>query len=226
MASIDLTSVTSAKAWMPGLSSTTTMDDDLIQSCITAWSTAFLLFTGQGDQNNDNAQSPFTQVCQFNETYDGSGTYRLFLRNRPVQNVSSVTINGVAIAQSGAVGAAGYVIDGTGKSIALRQGITGWGSPGPTFYNYQSGPFSAMAPGLRFTLGIQNINVQYAAGYSQVPFDIQEAANIVVQQNYKRRSYQDEKSRSVAGGGGSIVYGDWALDPRVREVIARYSRTL
>src|SRR6266849_2421831 len=124
--SLDLTTVDLVKSWLTGFGSAASSGDDaLIQSCITAWGYEFLHRTGQGDQNGDLLQSPFTQVCNFNETYDGSGTYRLFLKNRPIVNVSALTINGINITPSGRVGVSGYVVDGTAKSIALRQGVAG-----------------------------------------------------------------------------------------------------
>lgn len=224
---LDLTTLNIVKSWIPGLNpSTPTADDPVIQSCITSWGYEFLKRTGQGDQNQDFEQSPFTAVCTFNETYDGMGTYRLFLRNRPIQSVIQLVINTVAIAQSTAVGAAGYVVDGSGKSIALRQGIVGWGSPSPTYWSYQAGPFSTMSTGLKFWQGIQNVSVQYTAGYSTVPADIQECANKVVAQNYQRRSWVDEASRAMAGGGGTIRYRDWDIPIECQLIVDRYTRTL
>ena len=203
-----------------------TSDDALIQSCITSWGYQFLARTGLGDQNRDFQQSPFVQVCSFTDTYDGTGTFRLFLRNRPIISVTSLNINGVSIAASTAVGTAGYVIDGTAKSIALRQGVIGWGSPSPTYWSYQAGPFSTLGTGLKFWPGIQNVSVQYTAGYDITPWDIVECANKVVAQTYRRRSWVDEASRAMAGGGGTIRYRDWAIQPECQDVIDRYTRVL
>ena len=224
---LDLTTLDQVKAYLPGLTpGVATADDALIQSLITSWGYEFLSRTGQGDQSGDYQQSPFTAVGTFNETYDGKGTYRLFVKNRPIVNVTSVIINGVSIMQSGAVGVGGYVVDGTGKSIALRQGVIGWGSPSPTSWNYQSGPFAALGVGLKFWVGIQNVNVQYSAGYAFTPSDITLCANLVVTQNYKRRNWIDEASRAMAAGGGTVRYRDWDIPPEAERVVERYSRTL
>jgi hypothetical protein len=64
--------------------STTTIDDSVLQSCITAWGYEFLTRTGLGDQNGDFQQSPFNQVCSFNET--GSvGGITLSTTEKPLQ---------------------------------------------------------------------------------------------------------------------------------------------
>jgi hypothetical protein len=223
---IDLTTLDAVKNWIPGLDPNTASDDDVnLQSIITAWSYEFLNRTGLGDQNGDFTQSPFVQICEFKETYDGSGTLRLFLKNRPIRSVIGLSVNGVSVTASTSPSQYGYVIDGNGKSIALRQGLSAWASPGPSYGGYQSGPFRKFS-GLRFYEGIQNIYVDYTAGYNQTPHDIEECAKKVVHQNYKRPSWVDEMSRALAGGGGTIRYRDWDLPPECCKTVERYTRTL
>src|SRR5438105_169179 len=154
---LDLCTTQSVKDWIIGLHGTVG-DIEILQDIITAWGYEFLHRTGLGDQNGDFKQSPFTSITSFNDTYDGTGTYRLFLKNRPIVNVASLTINGMQIAASGSVATQGYVVDGNAKSIALRSGIPGTGAPSPTFSQWQAGPFHALGGGLRFWKGIQNIN--------------------------------------------------------------------
>jgi len=220
---LDLTSIAIFKNWA-GISASSINDDDVIQQCITAWGSMFLWLTGYGDQNGDLTQSPFNSICDFNETYDGKGTYRLFLNNRPIRSVTAVNINGIAVQQSSGYAVQGWVVDGTGKSISLRSSLTGWGTYGT--WGWPSGPFSALGSGLRFWRGVQNINVQYSAGYDVTPLDIQTAANVVVLQNYKRRKYQDEATRSMSGGAGSTRYQNWSIPPEVQTVVESYARTL
>jgi hypothetical protein len=222
---IDLITVQDMHDWIPGLKQSNTDEDAVLQSIITAWSAEFLNRTGMGSQNNDIAASPFTSISNFDEFYDGMGGTRLFVKNRPIKTVALVSINGISIPASSGVAVQGYVIDGTAKSIALRTGIPGTGSPSPLFYQWQAGPFRALG-GLRFWTGIQNIEVQYSAGYTAIPADVAEAAKIVVHQNYKRRNFADEASRAVAGGGGSVRYRDWDIPPSADWVIQRYTRTL
>lgn len=222
---LDLTTVDQIKNWIPALASAGPGDDAVLQSCITAWGFEFLNRTGMGNQNGDMLQSPFNSICTFNETYDGRGTYRLFLRNRPIRSVILLTINGIQINPSSAVSIQGWVIDGNAKSIGLRTGDSGWG--GSLVQSaWQSGSYRAFAGGMRFYSGLQNVNVQYTAGYNNTPADIVECCNKVVHQNYKRRSWVDEESRAMTGGGGSIRYRSWDIPPECQATIDRYARTL
>ena len=222
---LDLTTVDQVKSWIPGLAAAGSADDAIIQACITAWGFEFLNRTGLGNQNGDLLQSPFCGVCNFSETYDGTGTYRLFVRNRPVKNVSALIINGIQVAQSSGFSVQGWVIDGTGKSISLRPGLLGWGGSFPQTA-WQSGAYRAFGGGMRFFEGIQNIYLQYSAGYNNTPADVVQCANKVVAQNYRRRSWVDEASRAMSGGAGTIRYRDWDLPSECQYVVDRYTRTL
>lgn len=222
---LDLTSVDQVKDWIPGLSGTTsTPDDAKIQFIITAWSFEFLHRTGRGDQSGDYHQSPYTSVCQWNETYDGSGTERLFLRNRPIVSIQSLVINGIPVAASPGYPTQGYVIDGTRKSISMRGGM--YGMPNMYWNSWQAGPYHAFAGSRGFPRGLQNISVSYSAGYSVTPADIVQCANIVVAQNYSRPKWIDEESRAMAGGGGTTRYRSWDVPVECQLVVDRYTRTL
>lgn len=219
----DLTTLEQVKAFVPGLNNSNT-DDAVIQSLITAWGYEFLRRTGRGDQGGDFTQSPFTGICSWNETYDGTGRDRLFVRNGPIKTVSSLYINGIAIAASSGYPVTGYVIDGTGKSISLRAGFLGWGPQ--MWTSWQAGPYHVFGGGLRYWKGVQNVSVQYTGGYSVTPGDIVLCANEVVGQNYKRRSWIDEESRAMAAGGGTIRYRSWDVPPHCQRIVDNYTRTL
>ncbi len=222
---LDLTTVDQVKSWIPGLAAAGSADDAIIQACITAWGFEFLNRTGLGNQNGDLLQSPFCGVCNFSETYDGTGTHRLFVRNRPVKNVSALIINGIQVAQSSGFSVQGWVIDGNGKSISLRPGLLGWGGSFPQTA-WQSGAYRAFSGGMRFFEGIQNINLQYSAGYNNTPADVVQCANKVVHLNYKKRSWIGEESRALAGGGGTVRYNMFDVPPECQLIIDRYTRTL
>ena len=215
---LDLTTVDLVKAWMPG-PQTSTSDDAILQSCITAWSTEFLRRTGLGDQSGDFTQSPFNSICTWNETYDGCGTTRLMLRNRPVKTVTSLIVNGVAVPMSSGYPSQGWVLDASRKSISMRGGVAGWGW-GSRIWNTER-VFTRAG----FPQGNQNISIQYTAGYATTPQDIIQTANEIIYLNYKQRPYYGELSRSVAGGGGSITFF-WTIPPRLGAVIDSYTRTL
>lgn len=222
---LDLTTLDQVKNWIPQMAAAGDDDDAVIQACITAWGFEFLQRTGLGNQNGDLLQSPFNAICSFNETYNGGGTHRLYLRNRPVRTVSALFVNGVQIPQSTAYAVRGWVVDANARSIMLRAGSTGFGGS----YSqtaWQAGAYRSFGGGSRFPSGVQNINVLYTAGYSNTPADIVQCANKVVHLNYKRRGYVDERSRAMSAGGGTIAFQAWDIPPECQMVIERYMRTL
>src|ERR1700722_8571853 len=88
MATGDLTTLANVKAYLsPPLA--TTADDALLSRLITAAS-QFI----QSWLNRTIASAAYT------DTRNGTGGTRLFLRNRPVTAVASLTVDGVAIAPS------------------------------------------------------------------------------------------------------------------------------
>src|SRR5690348_11499821 len=113
---LDLATLQACKDWIGILNSAS---DSKIQRCLTAWSINFLRMTGRGPRNNQiPATSPFNQPTTYSEIYDGNGNNELFLRNYPINSVSSLTIFGSAIpaqSQPGS-GATGYAIDDQARS--------------------------------------------------------------------------------------------------------------
>lgn len=161
MSAIDLTTVSSVKAWLSsnGKASANDTDDPNIQLCITAASMYWLWRTGRGPRNNSvPTQSPFNQGVQYTETYDGNGKTKMFLRNAPILSIQSLVVNGVTIPQSTAWNVLGWVINDDGKSISIRRG---------------SGTLALVSQyalgQLIFNQGIQNVVVQYTAGFAEMP---------------------------------------------------------
>lgn len=159
---IDLTSVQAVKNWLSGTgkASEADQDDDNIQLCITACGMYWLTRTGRGSQDGGiPTASPFNQPVTFNETYNGNGKESLFLRNSPIQSVSSLVVNGTTIPQSTAWNQTGWVIQADGKRISIR---SGGGSNTRLVTEYVLGR-------LVFNRGIQNVEVTYDAGYAMIP---------------------------------------------------------
>ena len=122
-------------------------EDVEIQRCITEFSAEVMRMTGRGpadgtipvtwqDFLNYQVQygkpfaTPFAGRMQFDERADGSGTERQFFCNWPIRSVVSLTINGKDMKPSTDDRTAGYVIDASAKSIAIRGYGGGWGSCG------------------------------------------------------------------------------------------------
>lgn len=220
---IDLTTLAAVKSWVA--SGAGTSDDQTIQDCITAFSAYVLRLTGRGPSDGSvPATSPFVQVVSYNEWYDGPGGTRLMIRNWPIVTVVSVTVDTVAIPQSTAPNVPGWVIDGTAKSISMRgNGNAGFvnGSLVVGFQNLRS-----FARGFVFSDSQpQNVNVQYTAGFSATPLDLEMAARKTVALNYKRRQWIGQKSQAMAAGAGTVSYGTWEYDDDVRCTLRYYERT-
>jgi hypothetical protein len=196
---IDLTTRAEVKSWLE-IAQEITSDDDLISGCITAASAYWLRRTGRGPASDEIPDlSPLVEPVTYDETYDGSGSARQFLRNNPIVSVTTLEVNGRTLPASTKFTERGYVIDGNGKSLVLR--------------------------GELFSEGMQNVHVVYKAGFNGVPADIRLAATQMVAVNYKRRQWIDQKSQAMAAGAGTVTYRDWELPPEVERVIQNYSRT-
>jgi len=204
----DLTTLADVKAW---LAITASSDDAVIQETITAASLYWLWRTGRDSLNT---------IATYTERYDGAGRSRQFLRNSPVTAVTSVTIDGVVIPQSTDFVTPGWVLDQSGKSVALigswGGGVRYAGSYGFTGTNYRTGGFI-------FREGIQNVLVVYSAGYNGAPLDVQTAVKQHVAVNYKRRQWIDQASQ-VMTQVGTTTYRNWEIPPEVERVILAYTR--
>ena len=214
----DLTTLQNVKDFLEMQGDT---DDNLLQGMITAFSVGFLWQTGFNNQDGTlSSGSPFNSPQSYSEVYDGNGSFRMFLRVYPIVSVTQLMINGVVIPQStGTWGAPGFLIDGTRKSLSFQTG-GGGGAQSFTFPGYP-----ALGSNRWFVKGVQNISVQYEAGYPVTPFDIEECAKKVVAQNYKRRDWIDQKSQAMAQGMGTTTLRDWKMPPECVAVISRYQRT-
>ena len=159
---IDLATLQACKDW---IGTTNSSADSKIQRCLTAWSITFLRETGRGPKDWQNAtSSPFNQPTPYSEIYNGNGNNQLFLRNFPINSVSSLKIFGSAIpAQTPpGSGSTGYAIDGAGRSIVIVNSAIG--SSG--FSLYSGGPgFPRLSGGGGFPNGTQNVAVDYIAGF-------------------------------------------------------------
>jgi hypothetical protein len=173
MAAGDLTTLANVKAYLsPPL--TTTNDDALLARLITA-SSQFI----QNWLNRTIAVSIYT------ETRNGTGGMRLFLRNRPVIEISSLTIDGVAVAPS---------------------------APAPTGAGYLFDDSSIYLVGRSFTKGLQNVVVQYSAGFAATPPEIEQACIALVALRYRERDRIGQSSKNLAGETVSFQQKDMPAD--------------
>ncbi len=217
---IDLTTIAAVKAW---LVTTQASDDQIIQDSITAFSAYILRRTGRGPLDGTvPSASPFVAPVSYDEFYDGSGTLRQPVRNWPITAVTAVNINGVAAPQSTSPQIPGWVIDGDKRFISFRGTGNPRGYGGYAGYGGWGANPRMQGCGIGFINGIQNIEIQYTAGFSGVPFDLEMAARKVVSLTYKRRGWIGQKAQMMAAGAGTITYENWEMDQESNRVINYY----
>lgn len=197
--------------------------DHLIGDLITSASLYILRRTGRGPSDSSvPAASPLNSIVTYNEWYDGTGNDKLFLRNYPIQTVTSLTISGSSIPASTGWGTVGYVIDGSGRALAFQ----GSGDGGYRWSRgYSSYPYASRGSLWGFSRGTQNINVQYTAGYAATPPDLLDACVQLVAFNWRRRDWLGMKQVTQPQSEGTITYNsDWIVPPNVHDVILDYTR--
>jgi hypothetical protein len=204
---IELTTLSHVKSWAEVTGIT---DDYAIQLCISAFSRYVLNRTGR---------DTLGPIKDFTEIKNGSGSSILAnLRNWPITELTNVQVNGVVIPISSGYGIGGVAVTGNLKqAIAI---LPGFSNTSALFDNL--GSFSAPI----FSRGINNVLVEYSAGYGYVPEDLEQAACEAISANYKRKAWQDLASKSISSQGatGTTSYRDWHLSPGVERVIGFYSR--
>lgn len=141
------------------------------------------------------------------------------IRNWPIQSVASVNINGQPIPQSTNINTPGWVVDGDKRFISLRGGM----NPAvATFQNYRYQRQPGYGPG--FAPGIQNVEIQYTAGFNGVPDDLEIVARKTVALNYVRRGWIGQKSQAMAAAAGTVSFGQWEMDADAERTIYYYRR--
>jgi hypothetical protein len=164
---IDLTNTGNLINWLAmgqGGKTVGALETQVLQDCITAASAYWIWSLGLSPNLGvAPVASPLNSILSYSETYDGSGSDRMFLRIRPIVSVSALTVDGIPIPASTGVPVPGFVIDNTGKSLAI---ISGFGGPGPG--QRLTVGFSFLCGGnfWTFRAGLQNVQVQYTAGYA------------------------------------------------------------
>lgn len=149
-----------------------------------------------------SCSSFFSSICDrtflsasYTLTASGHGTTSLALPESPVTAVSSVSIDGSVIPARAGVGGFGWVQ--VGDKIMLDGGYV-------------------------FTRGIANISVAYTAGYSAVPYDLEQACIETCASWYKRRARTDEESKSIQGE--TVSFSMDVVPESARGILQLYQR--
>lgn len=197
--SIDLTTIAAAAAYIGGIDGSDPAVNDLLQTLVTSASAFAMSYCSR-----DFRQAAYT------DKLNGLGTQRVMLRVAPVQSITSVTIDTVAVPARDGPGY-GYVFDDTGVvyvdgCYAFRRGwqnvviayTAGWVTPGQA---------PAMSPPGTITL----------------PMDMQQAIIETVALKYKaQRNNIGIAARQIAGE--TISYSQADIPKSAVPVFEFYSR--
>ncbi len=186
---IDLTTLGEVQSYL-GQVPTVSGSNTIISSLITSVSEECMKYTGRHFSGTS-----------FTETYNGTGSQDLLLRNYPVQVVSGISIFGNPVPQT--IGQNGY--------------ITGW--------NFDQD--GVHLTNRVFPKGFQNVYVTYVGGYTTVPYDINRSVAEYVAIIFQKRSRIGEVSQAVPEVGTVSYINDKDGVPKsIIDVWNKYTRTL
>lgn len=142
--------------------------------------------------------------ASYSENRNGGCGQKMFLYQGPVTSVTSVTVNGQSVPQAPDQVSYGFVWDDT--TVYIRPG-QGGGAGGPQ----------------EFYKGIQNVTVDYTAGYASVPPDVNQACVLWVATLYAKRSRVDKRSETL-GPQQTQAYDMSAMPAAVQSMLQSYQR--
>ncbi len=178
------------------LNITVTTDDALIQRLITAFSAAIQTYLNRT-----------IAVTAYTENRTGTGSNTIALTNYPIQSITSLVVGQQTINASPDGYQSGYVFDE--RMLYLIEGSL-IGS------NYAPGRFPKWPP-----LGV---HVSYSAGFTTVPFDLEQACIEVVGLRYKEKDRIGVQSKTLATETISYVLS--ALSQSGAAIINNYRRVV
>jgi len=208
VAAVDLTTLAQVQALIKVDSADTT----LVTGLVTALSRYVAQVCGR---NNLNSVQSLTDVL------DGNGSDKQFVSEWPIKTVTSVSVFGVAIPASADGIQPGYTFDP--NAIILL----------PNTFVGVPGGRSGLA---RFPHGRRNVTIVYQAGYDAVsvppgnaayngaPDDLGYAVTYLVSQEYKRRDWIDQQSKTLAQSGEVVVFRSWEWPPFIESIIQEYKQ--
>lgn len=132
-------------------------------------------------------------AADYSEAYSGTGTGKLVLRHQPITAVASVSI-GLPGRRSALVFETDYVF--TRFGLQMLVGV--------------------------FPRGVQNVLVNYTAGYAAIPADLSRAVAKLVALKFKENERLGQSSKTLAGE--TVTFDLKAFPNDVREVFERYER--
>ena len=132
----------------------------------------------------------------YTDKMSGKGTHTLSFYHSPVTAVASLSIDGNIIPAASSSLQAGYLFSSS----------------------------QLMLNGYLFTRGHQNITVTYTAGYTTVPYDIEQACLELCALRYKERDRIGQISKTIAGEVSSFMQKD--MPGSVTTILQQYKRVI
>lgn len=145
------------------------------------------------------------------EYYNGNGRNVLVLTHYPIISLSNLWVSGPnrVFDDTTLINAANVIVDKGGGRLTL------YNATGPLF------GFS----GNRYYVGAANIKVAYRAGFETIPYDIEDAATIMIATAYKR-GFQDQRYglQSETLAERTFTYSDAAIPKKAQAVLDTYKQ--
>ena len=138
----------------------------------------------------------------YKELIDGERTETLILTQKPIISVESLVINGETISDNY------YIYNESGMLKRADIGL------------YDTGYTHTQQRGTVFPRGQQNIEVEYVAGYEDVPQDLQKAVWSLVNAVLEGKEYEGLERYSI--GDETMKWREAGLPAEVQQTIARY----
>ena len=212
---VDLTTIAQVSALIAPENAADAGASAIIQILITAMSR--FVTTSVLGRRNVNTSVALTDVM------DGSGSDKIVLKDWPVTAIASLAVWNVGIPASPDGVQPGFVFDD--RSVILLPN-TSIGAP-LSYWNYTLG---------RFPRGRLNVSCTYTAGYTGAtnppsdasyngaPSDLGGAVTYLVAQEYKRRNWIDQASKTLSEAHESVTFTqkEWPL--WVNRVMRNYKR--
>lgn len=135
-------------------------------------------------------------AADYTEDIDGTGTRSIFVTQFPVNSVTAAYIDDDRAFGSDTEVTDYVLYDDIGKLTR---------------------------PDARWTKGVRNVRVEYNAGYTTVPYEVQLAVLEVIAYNWRRRASQSIGVRSMSGDGVSTEF-ELTVPTNAQRVFESYRR--
>ena len=140
---------------------------------------------------------------EYKELIDGEDTETLILTQKPIISVESLVIDGDTIGSDNY-----YIYSNSGMLKRKDVGV------------YNVGYLHSFRKGLLFPHGQQNIEVEYTAGYEDVPQDLQKAVWSMVNSQIEGKEYEGLEQYSI--GDETIKWRANGLPAEAQQTIMKY----